>query len=98
MGMRVTSGRTRNQFARIYDRLRKRSLRWKNREAALWDAMDDIDEGPDFTYEAYEAANERWVEFVDSEAAMYGGPSMHDAYVKGVRDALNAVAEEIKGW
>lgn len=63
MAVAVTGGRIRNQFARIYDRLRKRSDRniGNNRSKYL--------------------------------GGQFGSWTVaeHEAYVAGVRDALNAV-------
>ena len=81
-----------NQLARIYDRLRKRSLRTDKAINILYDTPPFSDDG-DYDHAIFESL----MELSDKvEKAQYGTatPSPHEAYVRGVRDALAAVEKE----
>lgn len=83
MSVSVTGGATRSTAARVYDRLRKRSLRARtfnranqyNDEVGLKVISDVVGKGTKFDHLL-------WNDYD------------HHAYVAGVRDALNAIEEE----
>lgn len=77
------------QLARIYDRLRKRSLRTERAIMLLIDTtpFDGTDEVEEDLYTLLDGI----------ERKQYGAstPSPHVAYVRGVKDALSAIEREV---
>lgn len=88
--MSFTEGTTRNEYARIYDRLRKRSLR---SERAINTIIDEWAAQVKPFGEDLEAWSAMTTLADTLEIRQYGTtvPTAHEAYVRGVRDALAAV-------
>ena len=74
-------------MGRIYERLRKRAYRRWRRGEDVWDKAMSTDEWQDA--ERYE---NQWLDGIQS--GTYISEEQRDAYLQGVRDALNAVYDE----
>ena len=76
--MSFTKGNDRSDYAVVYDRLRKRSYRTDQKIDQLWG---------DPTYYLDDAEQAE----ADMIVKQYNGYALHAAYVRGVKDALDAM-------